>query len=156
MAYTEKDIVYEGKRFWVLDASPTTYEVLRNDVTHSTRVATVGKGLPDAKERAIAECKRRETPTRLYALHLSRHVKGMVKGPVRTQPPAGALFDIAPSGDMVVPCKDAVRACLPACYRKAFDRAGLSQISGQSGFHWTLRDVRGRYINTVYAIPRDV
>lgn len=58
-SYTEKDIVHEGKRFWILDAGKN-YEVLRYEATHSTRVATIGKGLKDARERAFAEWKRRE------------------------------------------------------------------------------------------------
>ncbi len=94
---------------------------------------------------------------RLYSIHLSRLVKGTAKGPVRTVAPSGRLFDVDPSnGEMVVPDRDAIRACLPACYRKAWDRnAAMSQISGQEGFHFTLRDSRMKYINTVYAVPYD-
>lgn len=93
---------------------------------------------------------------RLYTLHLSRHVKGMVKGPVTTEAPKGTLFDIEPhTNALVVPNKAAVTECLPACYRKAFDRAGLSQLSGREGFHWTLRSSRGQYLNTLYAVPYD-
>lgn len=93
---------------------------------------------------------------RLYALHLSRHIRGMVKGPVKTMHPIGVLFDVDKQGNTVVPDKSSVRDCLPACYRKAFDRASLSQISGQEGFHWRLRGHDGKYLNTVYAIPIDV
>ena len=92
----------------------------------------------------------------LYHLHLSRHVAGMVRGPVKAMPAKGFLSDrCAESGALVVPDESSVRECLPAFYRKAFDRTrfSLSRVSGQSGFHIRLRGSRGQYLNTIYAIP---
>lgn len=93
---------------------------------------------------------------RLYALHLSRHIRGMAKGPVNTMQPIGIVFELDTEGNQVVPDPDSVWDCLPVCYRKAFRKAGLSQIRNVPGFHWTLRGHNGKYLNTVYAIPNDV
>jgi hypothetical protein len=93
--------------------------------------------------------------TRLYAIHLSRHVKGCVKGPAPAVPAQGILCDITPQG-FVVPDRAAVSQCLPPQYRKAFARSGMSQTRGNEGtYHWDLHDTRGRYFNTVYAIGYD-
>lgn len=99
------------------------------------------------------------TQKRLYAIHLGRHVKGCVKGPVSAVPAKGFLFHVAPDGSHVVPDFASIRKCLPAQYRKAFDKSALSRLSCQSGnettFHYHLHDTRGRYFNTVYAIGYD-
>jgi hypothetical protein len=91
----------------------------------------------------------------VYTLHLSRHVKGMTKGPVRAAPATGVVFDFCEeTGAAISPCRASVRACLPACYRKAFDRSlRLSQFSGKRGVHIALYGSRGRYLNTIYAVP---
>lgn len=93
------------------------------------------------------------TMTILYKLHLSRPVANFVSGPVGTVPAKGLLFDLDGS-DHVVPDREAIGHCLPANYRKAWARCkALSKCSGESGFHYTLYDARGRYLNTLYAIP---
>jgi len=90
----------------------------------------------------------------LYHLHLSRHVKGMVKGPVHAVPRGiGYVCDYDENGDAVWPDNKAVRECLPACYRKAFDRSSPSMYSNSKGIHFTLYDTRNKYINTIYCIP---
>lgn len=85
--------------------------------------------------------------SRLWYMHLSRHVSGMVRGPVQS---ADARF--------VTPRTTDVRACLPAQYRKAFDRVisgGGRKVNERpdSSLSLTLRDTRGRMFNTLYAIP---
>lgn len=56
---SENNIAYETKRYWVLDAPNKAYEVYRKTITHSVRVAIIGRSL--GLERAIAECDRRES-----------------------------------------------------------------------------------------------
>jgi hypothetical protein len=92
--------------------------------------------------------------TILYTLGLSRHVRGMVKGPVPAVP--AAIAGHLMNGDIVRPDVDAVRNCLPACYRKAFDRAGGTfwfSSENEAPAYMTLHDTRGRYLNTLYAQP---
>ena len=91
----------------------------------------------------------------LYTVALSRHVRGCVKGPVGAVPANGLLFDVdAATGELVVPDIGAVKECLPACYRAAFDRsAALSQTKGRYGFHVTLYSSRGRWLNVIYLMP---
>jgi len=84
--------------------------------------------------------------TTLYALHLSTHKTGMVKGPVN-----GETIGISE-----MPERAAVRECLPHFYRKAFDRAGSfwqNKHDVTKPQHVTLHNSRGKYLNTVYAIP---
>lgn len=38
----EEDIAYEEGPYWVLDLGKKGYEVYKNDVTHSKRVARIG------------------------------------------------------------------------------------------------------------------
>lgn len=45
MSYTESDVIWEGKHFWVLQAAPGRYEVLKYGVTCST-VVGFGNDLP--------------------------------------------------------------------------------------------------------------
>jgi len=61
MSYRVEDIVHEQGQHWVLRV-PTGYEVYRIGVTHSTRVARIGRDSEtfDGRGRAIAECARRE------------------------------------------------------------------------------------------------
>ena len=90
----------------------------------------------------------------LFAMHLGRHVRGMVKGPVKAAPAAYAGHLCAETKDIVKPDPDAVRACLPACYRKAWDRSGGTFWYGAGRTpHLTLRNSRGKFLNTLYAIP---
>lgn len=56
--HVESDIQYETANFWVLDVGAKGYEVYRSGVTHSTRVASIGRSLGLAK--AIAECDKRQ------------------------------------------------------------------------------------------------
>lgn len=58
MRFTEDDIKHESGDFFVLKV-PKGFEVLKNGITHSTRCSIFGKGLPDALERAIADCDKR-------------------------------------------------------------------------------------------------
>lgn len=87
----------------------------------------------------------------LYVIHLSRHVAGTVKGPVKTMPAKGILADV--NGE--TPCVESIGDCLPACYRRAWSRhsGNIARYSEGKAFHWTLYDTRGNYLNTVYAIP---
>lgn len=55
----ESDIIHENGQFWVCKRQDGGFEVYRCGITHSTRCATFGRGLPNAKQRAIAECDRR-------------------------------------------------------------------------------------------------
>lgn len=92
----------------------------------------------------------------LYHVHLSRHVSGCVRGPVRAIPATGFQFDVcAETGAHIVPDFESVIDCLPASYRKAATRAGarFGRYAGSAGqFHVTLHDARNRYLNTVYMI----
>ena len=95
--------------------------------------------------------------TMLYSLHLSRPVRGFGKPSVRTYPAPAITGHRDPDGDIVVPHYNEVRLALPAQYRKAFDRSGAQfwydKHGGFTPCHLTLRDSRGRYLNTLYATP---
>lgn len=85
----------------------------------------------------------------LFNLTYSRNVAGMVKGPVKCMRVQDAL-----GWQGVVPDRDAIEACLPASYRKAWKRCKtVSRFAGKGDnvFYYTLRDSRGKYLNTVYA-----
>lgn len=92
----------------------------------------------------------------LYTLSLSRHVRGMVKGPVKAVPSVIAGHYRYEENDIVKPDPDAIRACLPACYRAAWDRS-----NGVIGFpsdndkpaHVALYSTRGKWLNTLYCQP---
>lgn len=56
----ESDIKYELGQHWVYQKANGSYEVYRNGITHSTRVAIIGFKGQDGFDRAVAECKRRE------------------------------------------------------------------------------------------------
>lgn len=53
-SYTEKDVAYENDTHWVLDKGRVGFEVYKTGLTHSTRVASIGRslGLPRAVEEA--------------------------------------------------------------------------------------------------------
>lgn len=93
----------------------------------------------------------------LYILNLSRHIRGMAKGPVKAIPAmyAGHLCD--ETGQLVKPDMEEIRECLPACYRKAFDRSGGNLWYSSRGNNYPasleLRGSRGQYLNTIYAQP---
>jgi len=99
----------------------------------------------------------------LWALHLSRHVRGMVKGPVKSVPAMYAGHLCKATRDLVKPDSDAIASCLPANYRKAWARSGGNfwfthtesdqNVHGRGAVYITLRNARGRYMNTLYAIP---
>lgn len=68
--------------------------------------------------------------------------------------------------DIIAPCTYSLRALLPYRYRKAFDRAGkfwFDKAARWNGQRVTcgnlpriaLHDARGRYLFTLYAIPRN-
>ncbi len=59
MSYKLKDIIYETKNFWVLRVK-SGFEVYKINVTHSTRCAQIGWEGEKGRERAIAECNKRE------------------------------------------------------------------------------------------------
>lgn len=93
----------------------------------------------------------------LYIVSLSRHVRGHVKGPVRAVPAMYAGHWREEERDIMRPDMSAVRACLPACYRAAFDRTNQSAWfptdSSDRPAHMSLYSSRGRYLNTVYFQP---
>ena len=53
----ESDILFENPTHWVFDAGDKGYEVYRNTITHSVRVASIGKSL--GLGRAIHEANKR-------------------------------------------------------------------------------------------------
>ena len=58
---TERNIIAEGKHHWIMRHEKGGLEVLRYGVTHSTRVATIGRFEPEQQlARAMAEMKRRD------------------------------------------------------------------------------------------------
>lgn len=107
----------------------------------------------------------------LYSMHLSRHVDGFGK------PSVPAVIAPALSGhygederDIVQPDRAAIREALPHYYRKAFDRAGSFWFpkdtitfdrsvspwvskGSKAAAYVALYSTRGRWLNTVYAIP---
>lgn len=92
----------------------------------------------------------------LYSLHLSRHINGFGKPSVRSVQAMLAGHQCSETRETVRPDATAVRDALPHYYRKAFDRTGgMFWFSSEADkpAHLTLRDRRGRYLNTVYALP---
>lgn len=93
----------------------------------------------------------------LYSLHLSTHKPSFGKPCVHAVPSPGITGNLCPErGAVVVPDRQAVRHALPHYYRAAFDRAGAWWFDRHDSFkpaHVTLRNTRGRYLTTVYAIP---
>jgi hypothetical protein len=91
--------------------------------------------------------------TLLFNLALSRHIKGFGKPSVHCTERAltGVYVGDKPYG----PNNEEVRNCLPHRYRKAFDRAQgvwwFDKDKPEVAAYCTLRDYRGRYLNTVYA-----
>ena len=97
----------------------------------------------------------------LYSIHLGRHIKGFGKPAVKSVRATIAGHLDPETGEIVRPDMDAIRDCLPHYYRKAFDRTGKAMwfpkepgAAHPSGSAYVaLRDSRGRYLNTIYAIP---
>ncbi len=59
MSYKLKDVLHQTATHWVLKVK-TGYEVYKQDVTHSTRVAQIGWPATEyGLQRAIAECNKR-------------------------------------------------------------------------------------------------
>lgn len=56
----ESDIKYELGDHWVFQKANGTFEVYKNGLTHSRRVAIIGFKGEVGLKRAIAECERRE------------------------------------------------------------------------------------------------
>lgn len=54
-----KNIVYEGKKHWVLKVSDG-YEVYRLGITHSTRCSQIGVVGSEGLKKAIADCNKRD------------------------------------------------------------------------------------------------
>lgn len=103
--------------------------------------------------------------TLLFSLHLSTSKKGFGKPSIKpVQASLAGIWD-SKAQKLVKPCPESVRAALPHYYRKAFDRSGGNfwfnkneldvTYERTSAPHLTLRDSRGRYLNTIYAIPYD-
>jgi hypothetical protein len=97
--------------------------------------------------------------TLLYSLHLSRHPKGFGKPSVYPRVKHEGIHghtDPA-TGELVVPNFAEVREALPHYYRAAFDRTGAQYWFDANKplvpCHLTLRNSRGKYLNTLYAIP---
>ncbi|WP_165672895.1 hypothetical protein [Metapseudomonas otitidis] len=59
-SYRLEDIKHETANHWVLAVGDKGYEVYRNGITHSTRVARIGFKGERGLERAKLECERRE------------------------------------------------------------------------------------------------
>lgn len=103
--------------------------------------------------------------TLLFSLHLSTHKKGFGKPSVKGEPAAHCGAWDNGQGKLIAPCKDSVRQALPHYYRKAFDRSGGNfwfnkhalgiEQERSSAPYLHLRDSRGRWMNTIYAIPYD-
>ena len=55
-----QNIVYEGKTYWVLKIVDG-YEVYRKGITHSVRVSQIGFTGPEGLDKAIKDCKNRES-----------------------------------------------------------------------------------------------
>jgi hypothetical protein len=99
--------------------------------------------------------------TTLYSIHLGRHIKRFGKPCVRAEP-AGLIGHLR-NGQLVRPDGAAIRVALPHYYRKAFERSNgmfryVSEVAGDDGntrksAYCTLYSSRGRYLNTIYAIP---
>ena len=53
----ESDILYENNTHWVFDAGEKGFEVYKKTITHSVRVACIGKSL--GLQRAIDEANKR-------------------------------------------------------------------------------------------------
>jgi hypothetical protein len=53
----ESDILFENPTHWVFDAGKKGFEVYRNTITHSERVASIGRSL--GLDRAILEANNR-------------------------------------------------------------------------------------------------
>ena len=53
----ESEILFENPTHWVFDAGNKGFEVYRNTITHSVRVASIGRSL--GLERAILEANKR-------------------------------------------------------------------------------------------------
>lgn len=89
-----------------------------------------------------------------YSIHLSRAPGNWQK---RRVPAVQAmLVGHYENGNAYKPDREAVRAALPAMYRKAFDRDGAfwyDNDDNTKAAYSTLHDARGRYLNTIYAIP---
>jgi hypothetical protein len=84
-----------------------------------------------------------------FVLHLSRDVPGMRKARVSSEQP----------GMHVRPVSTETRKALPFQYRAAFDRANDTwwqnkhDTSDNPPLYLELRSARGKYLNTVHAIP---
>jgi len=91
-----------------------------------------------------------------YTIYLAVNVNGFTD----------TAIDAVPATDMVAtfchgkrfqPDLEAVAACLPPSYRKAFDASkmqGGDRPLGQDGIFWELYDCAGKWLNTVNAEPR--
>ena len=96
--------------------------------------------------------------TTLYTVLLSKSVRGAVKGPVKALRAIYAGHYRECEKDIMRPDMNAVRECLPACYRKAWDRNIMTAwfpSTGDGPAYVTLRGSRGQYLNTVYLQPFD-
>ena len=58
MSYRLEDIRHETHDFWVLDVGANGFQVYRKGITHSTKVASIGKSI--GLQKAIDECDRRQ------------------------------------------------------------------------------------------------
>lgn len=97
----------------------------------------------------------------LYTIALNRTPRGS-RGVYCVKAREAALYGHlnAETGKIEMPCPDAVREALPACYRKAFDRQGghftfTTERNGQTSkvAYLALKGSRGFPLCTVYATP---
>lgn len=93
----------------------------------------------------------------LFDLMLSNHKKGFGKPCVAAT--EAAVYGVYRDGVPYAPDAQAVRDALPHYYRKAYDRAGgtfwWSKHGDNDSAYLTLNDRRGKWLNTLYAVPRD-
>lgn len=100
--------------------------------------------------------------TWLYEISASRKISGFGRPTVKAIPAIGITGHSVTLGEgegagLVTPDLSAIRDALPHQYRKAFDRAGRFWFQvGADGAqtlecYLTLRDSRGRHLNTIWA-----
>ena len=94
-----------------------------------------------------------------YLLLWSGHVPGLKKTRIPSAPATGLLSDKDEAGDLVAPCRDAIRKALPGKFRTAFDNATgwTRQTQPGSGlaFPWftDLETPTGRLLARIYLQP---
>lgn len=94
----------------------------------------------------------------LWKLHLSRHVRGMVQGPVQSRPAMLSGFLCQETGEIMRPDPASVAECLPSFYRLAYARTGGGFWHPKDNHDGKIASLvlyssKGKYLNTIYAFP---